>query len=281
MNIERRFVFRGGAAPAGGRISRPRDVILETGGASALTITGGRSIGELGKTRFGEFASLGSATTSAEGLFDDKVALRELTHQRVEEEALTTTTTVKAEVRQVVVGQRPALRVEQLRAALVAQSPRVSGEPSIRTASLKISGVDIGGHTLIVELNNELFEKYDTKGKLLTAADKTAFIREHGPSLLISRGADGKFTRRFLVQNDGTIYASVVRQLKWKGKPYPGSSIDHHVVTVPNFGKIFFGEIFISAYTRRLTMLRLQLGSPIGGFVAFDEVETNGSWYPP
>jgi hypothetical protein len=199
----------------------------------------------------------------------------------VEEETLTTTTTVKAEVRQIVVGQNPALRVEQLRAALVAQSPRVSGEPSIKTANLRISGVDIGGHTLIVELNNELFEKYDTKGKLLTAADKAAFIREHGPSLLISRGADGTFTRRFLVQNDGTIYASVVRQIRWKGKPYPGSSIDHHVVTIPNFGKIFFGEIFISAYSRRLTMLRLQLGSPIGGFLAFDEVETNGSWYPP
>jgi hypothetical protein len=280
MKIERRFVFRGGAAPVGGRISRPKDLVIESGGASALTITGGRSRGELGRTRFGEFASVGSATTFAEGLFDDRQQVRELTHHRVAEESLTTTTTVRAEVRAVVVGRSPALRVEQLRAALVAQSPRASGEPSIRTAELKIAGVDIGGYALIVDLNTELFEKHDTRSKLLTAADKPKFIRDHGPSLLVSRGADGQLTRQFLAQSDGAIYASVVRQLRWKGKPYPGATIDHHVVTVPNFGRIFFGEIFVSSYSRRLTMLRLELGSPVGGFLAFDEVETNGGWYP-
>ena len=236
--------------------------------------------GRWARTRFGEFATLGSATTFAEGLFDDRRQLRELTHHRVAEESLTTTTTVRAEVRDVVVGQSPALRVGQLRAALVAQSPRLSGAPSIKTADLKISGVDIGGHKLIVELNTDLFETHDTKAKLLTAADRPAFIREHGPSLLISRGADGKVSRQSLVHAEGIIYASVVREIRWSGKPYPGATIDHHVVTVPNFGRIFFGEILISDYSRRLTMLRLELGSPVGGFLAFDEVETNGTWYP-
>jgi hypothetical protein len=280
MNIERRFVFRGGASPAGGRISRPKDVVIEVSGASALTITGGRSRGEVGRTRFGEFASLGSASTSAEGLFDDKQMLRELTHRRVAEEQLTTTTTVRAEVRKIVVGATPALRVDVLRAALVAQSPRVSGEPMIRTADLKIAGVDVGGHTLIVDVNSEIFERYDTRSKLLTAADKPAFIRQHGANMLVTRGVDGKMSRQFLVQSDGTIYASVVREIRWKGKPYPGATIDHHIVTVPNFGKIFFGEILIGSISRRLTMLRLSLGSPVGGSLAFDEVETNGGWYP-
>ena len=87
-------------------------------------------------------------------------------------------------------------------------------------------------------------------------------------------------SRQFLVQSDGTIYASVVREIRWKGRPYPGATIDHHIVTVPNFGKIFFGEILIGAISRRLTMLRLSLGSPVGGSLAFDEVETNGGWYP-
>jgi hypothetical protein len=30
--------------------------------------------------------------------------------------------------------------------------------------------------------------------------------------------------------------------------------------------------------SRRLTMLRLELGSPVGGAVACAEVETNGIW---
>ena len=40
-------------------------------------------------------------------------------------------------------------------------------------------------------------------------------------------------------------------------------------------------EIFITDVSRRLTMMRLQLGSPDGGMVAAAEVETNGSWYQP
>ncbi|MGH9370110.1 MAG: hypothetical protein ACRD15_01115, partial [Vicinamibacterales bacterium] len=126
----------------------------------------------------------------------------------------------------------------------------------------------------------DLFERHDTRSKVLMAADRPAFIRQRGASFLMSGGARGLTDQPFLVQSDGTIYASVVRQIRWKGKPYPGASIDHHLVVVPNFGRIYFGEIFITASSRRLTMMRLQLGSPVGGFVAFSEVETNGVWYP-
>lgn len=279
MDIERRFVFRGSATPAGGRISRPKELVIETSGASALTVTGGRSRGQVGRARFGEFASFQSASTLAEGLFDDRAKTRELTLRRVAEESLTTTTTVRAEVRQVVVGSAPALRVEHLRAALVARSPGASGEPSIKTAELRIAGVSIGGHALLVELDTELFERQDTRAKLLTAVDKPAIVRKHGASLLLS-GPAAQQRRRLLVQADGTIYASVVKEIRWKGKPYPGATIDHHVVVVPNLGRIYFGEIFIDAISRRLTMLRLALGSPVGGFLAFDEVQTNGGWYP-
>ena len=81
-----------------------------------------------------------------------------------------------------------------------------------------------------------------------------------------------------LLQGYGTTYATVVRSIKWTGNPYPGATIDQHVVTVPDFGKIFFGEILITDLSRRLTMLRLELGSPIGGSLCCAEVETNGSW---
>jgi hypothetical protein len=281
MDIERRFVFRGSATPAGGRISRPKELVIESGGASSLTVTGGRSRGEIGRIRFGEFASLRSAATLAEGLFDDRVQAREMTLGRRSEESLASTTKVRSEVRETIVGNKPRLRVEQLRAALVAKSAGRSGEPSIKTSELRIAGVDIGGHALVVELDTDLFERYDTRSKLIAAADKPAFLRDRGAPLLMSEGTRRRTDASFLIQADGTIYASVVRQIRWKGKPYPGATIDHHVVKVPNFGRIFFGEIFITAISRRLTMLRLQLGSPVGGVVAFSEVETNGSWYPP
>jgi hypothetical protein len=280
MKLERRFLFRGNAAPVGGRIVRPTDLIIEAGGACSLTVAGGRSRGTLKRTRFGEFASLGSAETLAEAYFDDRQKTRELTHGRAREDSLTTTTTVRSEVRGIAVGRKPALRVEQLRGALTAQSPRASGEASIKTGELKIAGVDVDGHALVVDIDSELFEKYDTKAKLLTAAEKPAFTRAKGASLLLSGGTGTDPEERFLIQADGIIYATVVREIRWRGKPYPGAKIDRHVVTIPNFGRVFFGEIFVSANSRRLTMMRLQLGSPVGGFLAFDEVETNGTWYP-
>ena len=281
MQLERRFLFKGNASPVGGRIVRPTDLLIEAGGACSLTVAGGRSRGELKRMKFGDYASLGSASTLAEAYFDDRQQARELSHGRVREDSLTTTTTVRSEVRDIVVGRRPSLKVDHLRGALRAESPRASGEASIKTGELKIAGVRVDGHVLVVDIDTELFEKYDTRAKLLTAADKPAFTRARAISLAMSAGSGSRSTgERFLMQADGTIYATIVREIRWKGRPFPGSRIDGHVVSIPNFGKIFFGEIFVSANARRLTMMRLQLGSPVGGFVAFAEAESNGSWYP-
>ena len=49
-------------------------------------------------------------------------------------------------------------------------------------------------------------------------------------------------------------------------------------MTVPDFGKIFFGELLIADMSRRLTMMRLDLGSPLGGSLACGEVQSNGTW---
>lgn len=280
MQIERRFLFKGNASPVGGRIVRPKDMIIEAGGACSLTVAGGRSTGSLKRTRFAEFASVGSADTFAEAYFDDAKKARALTNGLVSEDSLTTTTVVRSEVRDIAVGRKPSLRVDQLRGALRAQSPRTSGEASIKTGELRIAGVSIDGHVLVVTIDDELFEKYDTRAKLLTAADKPAFTRARATSLLLAGGGTRETRGRYLMQADGTIYASVVREIRWKGKPYPGATIDGHVVTIPEFGKIYLGEIFISSNARRLTMMRLQLGSPVGGFLAFSEAESNGSWYP-
>jgi hypothetical protein len=53
------------------------------------------------------------------------------------------------------------------------------------------------------------------------------------------------------------------------------------VVRVPDFGKIYFGELYITGESRRLTMVRFQLGSPHGGEVVAAEGESNGLPWPP
>jgi hypothetical protein len=281
MNLRRRFVFRGNAAAIGGRIVRPTDIVLESTVASSLTVVGGRSRANAVGLTFGGFITVGAASTLAEGFFDDVKQQIERTYNRVAEDALTTSTRVAAEVRDLSVGQQPRLTIKRLHASLASRSPKGSGEPPIAVGGdIAIEGVSIDGHQLNVQLEVGLFQKFDTRSKLFTAADDPAFVRESGDCLFMTStvaGAPAPTAAR-LVHGCGTTYATIVRAIAWAGDPYPGAHIDHHSVVVPNFGRIFFGELLITDISRRLTMLRLELGSPDGGDVAAAEVETNGIW---
>ena len=281
MEIKRRFIFRGNAAAFGGRIVRPEDVVLEASGASVLTVAGGRSSWSTKDVKFGDFVRLRSASTFAEGLFDDTKKAVALSHGKVAEDTLTATTVVRAEVKELVVGSKPQLKIKAIRAQLTAASPAASYEPSIKLHNdTAVEGVAIDGHKLVVEIEHGVFQRYDTRAKLLTAADDPKFVKENGRLLYMNLPTVGGAapSRGRLVRESGYILGTIVKQISWSGKPFPGAVIDENSVIVPDFGTIYFGEILINASARRLTMVRLNLGSPTGGSVAAAEVDTNGSW---
>src|SRR5215831_6148874 len=154
MELRRRFIFRGSAAAFGGRIVRPKDIVLEAPGASSLPVTGGRSVARIPRTAFEDFFSVESASTFAEGRFDDAGQLIEKTHHRVQEDSLTATTTVNADVAGLTMGRKPRLTIRHLHASLTAKSPLGSGEPAIQVgAETVIDTVAVDGHRLTVELD--------------------------------------------------------------------------------------------------------------------------------
>ena len=281
MDLRRRFIFRGNAAAIGGRIVRPVDLVLESSAASSLTVVGGRSRAQTGATRFGDWVSLAGAATSAEGVFDDVKRQIELTYHRVAEDALTTSTHETADVAGLSVGKKPGLTIERLHASLRSSSPSGSGEPAIAvTGDTAIEGVAIDGHAVIVELALPLFQRYDTRSKLLAAADDPGFVKESGDCLFMRSSIGGTPpppTAR-LLHSCGTTYATIVKSIRWAGDPHPAARIDHHSLVVQDFGRIFFGELLVTDMSRRLTLLRVELGSPVGGAVAAAEVESNGTW---
>jgi hypothetical protein len=279
MPITRRFVFRGNASPIGGWISHPRHVIIDSPGASSLTVAGGRSQGSLGRRKFDEFASVRSAETSAQGVFDDRRQVRALVLAGASLEALTTTTTVKVAVDGLAIARDPQLRIAELRATMTGASPRADGgEPSIRPGSIRIAGISIGGHTLLVDFNTRIFADYGTHKEFRKAAADPAFASSHPGIYLESAAATGQPA---LSTSGDTIYTAIATNLRWKkGEDYPNSSIDRNVVVAPGFGKVYFGELLVTPFSRRLTLVRAVLGSPDGGEVACAEIETNGAWYP-
>jgi hypothetical protein len=60
----------------------------------------------------------------------------------------------------------------------------------------------------------------------------------------------------------------------------PGTSLGHFV-EIPDFGRIFLGEVIASPTTVRLTMIRAELGCTIGGSIGGVTVNSNGNTVPP
>ncbi len=281
MEPKRRFIFRGNAAAYGGRIYRPTDIIIEAKGASSLPVAGGRSSSRLAPARFGDAMRVGRASTLAEGFFDDVKQAVEFTHHRIPEDALTTSTTVSAELDGLAVGVKPRLTIDHMQATMRGRSPGGSREPGLAPDRVVIDGVAIGGHKLVVELETEVFRRYDTRSKLVAAADDPKFVRAYGALMFMSAAEKDRTTGvPRLIESFGTIHATIVKSLRWAGKPYPGATIDGHTVRVPELGLIFFGELLITGTSRRLTLARFELGSPMGGSASAVDVDANGGWSP-
>ena len=281
MELTRRFLFRGNASALSGLFYRPNTVIVDMPGASSLGVSGGRSQAQIQGRSFGEVIRFGSAMTFAEGLYDDEKKAREVSDHKGLPEELNATTNVAAEIRELAVGQKPLFTARRIRGALVSRSPKGSGEPSIAPAKGSVvQGVEIGGFALDVALNVSLFQKYDTRSKVAAAADDPKVIEKFGQHFLTDAAVKGQTRRAGLIVRNGIVYTTIVEKMAWTGKPYPGSKIDGHVVTVPDFGQIFFGELLVGSSERRLTMVRFDMGSPIGGWADGGGVDTNGSAYP-
>ena len=280
MELTRRFLFKGYASAVSGLIYVPKMTVIDMDGAtSVLGITGGRARSEIKSRSFGDAVRIASATTLVEGVFDDEKQARAVVSHKGRQADLTSTTTVTADVREMSVGnnQGPFFTAKRLRATLVSRSPDGSGEPRIAPSNdTTIDSIAIDGCGLSVTLSLPVFQTYDTQSKVVAAADDPKLLKSVGRQLLMT--SDSK--RPSLVSSSGIIYGTIVRDLRWTGKPFPGAKIDGHVVIVPNFGKVYFGELLMSTLERRLTLARFELGSPLRGYVGGGDVGSNGSWYP-
>jgi hypothetical protein len=283
MNLTRRFVFRGNASAIAGQIFRPKLIIVDvSGGASSLGVSGGRSQSQITGSAFGDIIKFGSAFTLAEGLFDDVKQAAAVTDHKGRQSQLSTTTTVTAETRDVSVGVKPVVTIKRVRGTLISRSPVTgSGEPSISPArDTTIQGVMIGSSALTVNLNVGFFQKLDTRSKVLAAADDPKRFGSNGNHFVTGATVEGQSLHRGVIAGDGVIYATIVKELKWEGKPPGNARIDGHSVIVQDFGTVYFGELLIGRTERRMTMARFELGSPVGGYFDVGDVGSNGTLFP-
>ena len=276
MELRRRFVFRGNAAAFGGRFFRPDDVFLEMPGASSLGVIGGRSVSTFSgpAEKFKGYLSFESASTFAEGKFDDRAQAIELTHGRVKEETLVTSTRVRAEITKLTVGTEKRLTVGRMLAELLSTSPKGgSREPSIPVGDVLISGLAIDGVRMRITFDTKPFIEHDTHARVLRGVASRGFVKEYGRQFFVGRGG--------VLKNRRNIHATLATKVEWEAERNPRAEIiGNHIVVVKDFGRIFFGEVIISAGSRRLTLMRLELGSDGGGQAGGPDLDVNGTYSP-
>ena len=222
--------------------------------------------------KLGRSFRIRSAETSAEGLVDSLRDAVRVTNRQLSAEALTATTRVSARCRGVEIGGAPAVRrtdepeptmsVADVSAALLSRSARPGHESSviIEGATLTTMTFDSPVHgrfKLDVGLDIEPFRKCDTRAKVI---ENGRIIQKHG--------------------DRDMVFSTIVTKLVWqKGRAYPGSTPrGTNGIYIPNLGAFYFGELIIQWSTRRLTMIRVELGSPTGGSGSVSDVDTNGTW---
>jgi hypothetical protein len=233
----RHFMFQSHATAFGGRIVRPIAGVIESGGASALTASGGRSTWQSGPVKFGNYMSVGKAAALTQGLHESG---RELAVGGMVGVSSVPIIQASASVRNIEVGPGPKLTVREIVGAVRQFGDTRLPYSPIETET-KIRGLSLSGHRLEVEFVD---------------------LRKDVP---LSSPPDPK-------------PVTIVGRLAWVGSPFPGAVIDRHTVAVPDFGRIFIGEVVLARGFCRLTMLRLELGSPMAGSISFCDVEAGGLW---
>jgi hypothetical protein len=272
----RRYVFRGHASGVSAHIRRPQDQLLPVQGCSSLPVTGGLSESNLGPQSLDKWVSFDAVSTSAHGDYVDAATGVATTTGAVAFDAAPTETRVKAAVDGLVVLGR--VSVAHAAIGLTSQSAVGKDQPSITLEGNILNGVSIDNFPLAITLAEDFYQQSDTKDKL--KARFAAGLPPQLAGLLLPLDGSAGPPATFPEAN-GTVKCTIVQQIAWVGAALPDATIQGHVVSVPNFGKIYFGEMFVTAESRRLTMVRCQLGSDTGGEVTAAEGETNGTTWPP
>ncbi len=125
------------------------------------------------------------------------------------------------------------------------------------------------GETSVVTAGSEFY-------KLRIAGEDVKFELDHAPTKYATFAEYKKNVKGFQ-ESKGMIRCSLVRNL---GHSFATKTGDQEVIRIPHFGTIYIGEVYMKESQRQLTMLRLELGSPVGGAVALGGGQGNGTTYP-
>ncbi len=252
------FYFHGEASGAAVRINsvggRQVNLVSPVDGQSALPIIGGmsRSSVDGSLSRFAEFIHYGKCETSAEGKLVGTG------------DAQQAETTVSASVADFRVLNRPA-------------PGERDGVTSVEFEASRIAIAVKSIHQRSGQ-NDFLLQEAAADGMCIlirrgTAIESIPIQLKFFPFEIHSSGLPNIKGLPSTPVNNGIDHGSIVSAIIRNGQEYPG-----HVLTEAGLGTIVFGETLIEAHSRRITMIRIKMGSDVDGETSAAAVGPNGVW---
>lgn len=282
-----RFLFHASAIGVTGQIHRPVSHVIPSV-ASALPPGGGYNNAKQDPGDLLEIYSHGGATTATTG------------NQKQNGDAVTTAiaSLQGLNIRNVVL-------LDSLTASLSSLHPADGSQARFNTQGsffqdLRIAGREIelesriDVHNILAtldDLRNHYIGNIDLKDKL--HLEKPFFLRDefHKEEFVGKEGDLHEKQQKYFPWRNWTntkalpiskgVGFCIVPLFLVKNRSEPGFHVSGNVITVENFGTVVLGELIISAYERRLTMLHAELGSPVGGMVAACAIDINGGGTDP
>jgi hypothetical protein len=237
------------------RFERPVEHLIDVQAASSLPTIGGHGNARVNDFKFQEFVSFKTAYSHVSG------------SQKREDGTYTTLTTATIEGLNIL----DVVTADRIVARLASQHPSEHHEPHIVVLGSKFDNLRIAGCPAEVELNHELFLRLDTfeaiRKELASNSDFRKMAEDPHQTGQTQKVPDAQ----------GVLLCSLVKDMK---TTCPGVKRQGHAFVVPQFGKVYVAEMLAQHGMRTLTMLRLEMGSPVSGTAVAVEAAVNGHTWP-
>ena len=274
--VKKTYYFNAEAHPLGGFIEKPFEKHIPSQASGSLPAVGGHVTMRSDVFNFEEIVSCRSAYSRISGSQDEDGSWWTLATSVVE----------GLNILEVVTAERIVAQIS-------VQHPADGGSPQISFAGSRFERLRIAGCDASPAMNSGFQAPGRGAGGSPNPIDWTLFQETASQQA-------AKLVKGIEADDDRNAFRSLTERYGWlasKRKPgahecvlcslvdgvdraIPGKSFGH-VVHIPHFGKIIFGEIVAFPASVQLSMIRAELGCATHGAMTMASAKANGSTYPP
>jgi hypothetical protein len=270
-STDRTFHYHADASPLGGHITHPFENVIHTQASASLAQAGGHA-----ESRVESYRLDNSVTVSSGPAYSHTAGVENKTTG-----AWTTLVTSVVENLNVL----EVVTADRIVSKLHVEYPQRGDHPRISIIGSKFVNLRVNGESINPVLDIDLL-KSESKGEfpdkhLMEEKVFNNRVSSHYKKITETKGAPEWLAGRHASMKSpesrkkkGYVLCSLVEELQGAK---PGTSFGH-VLHVPGFGNIFFGELIVSPNSYRLTMMRIEMGCLAEGNISAASAFSNG--YP-